>query len=308
METLEDWANKAGDTMSVNNSMALRIVYSDDDIIILDSIKQMVDSALVRMKMNGIMICLEGTAQVDINGKQTTIHKSQIIMFPPNTRFENMLFSVDFQCKVLLITDQIIRQFLRPYLQRWNEMMYTNSIQPIDLSEMDLQFISRTYEIVQFCLQDDSNNFRDEIIQRFIQGGLLGLIGKFSKESSDAKLPRKTQGSDIFPRFLDLLQNERSNFRTVADYASRLCITPKYLTVICKQHSGKTAQQWIKEYKLADIEYYLKATDKSVKEVSNILNFPNPSFFCKYVREHLGTSPQEYRNKNRSNIATQIGE
>ena len=35
--------------------------------------------------------------------------------------------------------------------------------------------------------------------------------------------------------------------------------------------------------------------DKSVKEISNELGFPNLSFFGKYVKRMLGMSPKTYR-------------
>ena len=82
-------------------------------------------------------------------------------------------------------------------------------------------------------------------------------------------------------------------------FARQLCITPKYLSIICKRHSGKTAIDWITEYTLADITYYLRSTSMSIKEVSGILGFSNTSFFGKYVREHLHTSPLKYRESVR---------
>lgn len=33
----------------------------------------------------------------------------------------------------------------------------------------------------------------------------------------------------------------------------------------------------------------------SIKEISNYLEFPNLSFFGKYVKAHLGCSPTEFR-------------
>ena len=34
------------------------------------------------------------------------------------------------------------------------------------------------------------------------------------------------------------------------------------------------------------------------KEISFLLGFPNTSFFGKYVKEHFGMTPMEYRNKH----------
>lgn len=80
-------------------------------------------------------------------------------------------------------------------------------------------------------------------------------------------------------------------------YASQLFISPKYLTIICKKNSDKTANDWIREYTLADISYYLRNTELSVKEISIKLGFPNTSFFGKYVKEHFGCTPLAYRSK-----------
>ena len=39
----------------------------------------------------------------------------------------------------------------------------------------------------------------------------------------------------------------------------------------------------------------LERSDKSIKEIANELNFPNISFFGKYVKKHTGMSPKQYR-------------
>lgn len=44
-----------------------------------------------------------------------------------------------------------------------------------------------------------------------------------------------------------------------------------------------------------DVRLLLHNPDKSVKEISNELGFPNLSFFGKYVKRMLGMSPKAYR-------------
>lgn len=68
-----------------------------------------------------------------------------------------------------------------------------------------------------------------------------------------------------FQRFLDLLHSVEIKHHTVEWYANELCISPKYLSALCKKHSGKTANEWITEHVLEDIRYYLKQTDYSIK-------------------------------------------
>ena len=62
-----------------------------------------------------------------------------------------------------------------------------------------------------------------------------------------------------------------------------------------KDCSGYTASDLINRYVVKDIDYLLKKRDKSVKEICNELEFPNLSFFGRYVKKHLGLSPKQYR-------------
>ena len=60
--------------------------------------------------------------------------------------------------------------------------------------------------------------------------------------------------------------------------------------------SGRTAMSWINEHAIGQIKYQLRNSDKSIKEIAEIFEFPNISFFGKYVKRNLGVSPLKYRN------------
>jgi len=86
----------------------------------------------------------------------------------------------------------------------------------------------------------------------------------------------------------------------VDTYAQELCISPNYLTKVCKEVTGKTALTWIREYTEADIRYYLQNSDMSIKEICDDLGFPNLSFFGKYCRRAFGMSPSDFRRQSSS--------
>lgn len=60
---------------------------------------------------------------------------------------------------------------------------------------------------------------------------------------------------------------------------------------------GKNASKIIDACVVKDIEALLKSTRKSVKEISNELEFPNTSFFGRYVKKNLGCTPNELRRR-----------
>ena len=128
---------------------------------------------------------------------------------------------------------------------------------------------------------------------------MLGLCSALTQKLDvpNVVLKRQSASSTHFQRFLNLLSNTAVKHRPVEAYASELCISPKYLSAQCRKYSGKSASEWITEHVLEDIRYYLKQTDFSIKQICDRLGFPNSSFFGKYVKEHFGMTPIEFRNK-----------
>jgi AraC-like DNA-binding protein len=44
-----------------------------------------------------------------------------------------------------------------------------------------------------------------------------------------------------------------------------------------------------------ELRVLLKNSTKSIKEITEELNFPNQSFLGKYFKEHVGLTPTAYR-------------
>lgn len=128
--------------------------------------------------------------------------------------------------------------------------------------------------------------------------GLLLKEKKISLRINHAFLSEKgaykSRQEELFSRFMFFSKHITSE-RNVAYYASRLCITPKYLSTVVKQISGKTPTVWIKEKIINEMKYRLCYTQATVKEISFQLNFPNASFFGKYFKSETGISPSRYR-------------
>ena len=82
----------------------------------------------------------------------------------------------------------------------------------------------------------------------------------------------------------------------MAFYADKLCLTPKYLSKLIKQASGRSAPDWIDEFVILEAKNLLKYTDLAIKEIVYKLHFPNQSVFFKFFKAHTGLTPSDYRN------------
>jgi len=118
-----------------------------------------------------------------------------------------------------------------------------------------------------------------------------------SIDAARAHTPAATSRSKIiFDQFLRLVGEYHCQERTMAFYADRLCLTPKYLSKLVKQVSGRSAPDWIDAFVILEAKNLLKYSDASIKEIVYRLHFPNQSVFYKFFKAHTGMTPSAYRN------------
>ena len=95
--------------------------------------------------------------------------------------------------------------------------------------------------------------------------------------------------------FIKLVRAHYAVERSVAFYASKLFISPKYLSLIVKETTGKSAARWIDEFVLMEAKNMLRYSGKNIQQVAYALNFSNQSSFGKYFKHLTGMSPTEYQ-------------
>jgi AraC-like DNA-binding protein len=290
---------------SLANNEDVQIGYSDNEIVVVDSIQQFTQISSAHVAMNAIVICTSGKTQAQMNGIQMELHKNQVGIIPQNVTVTDVMVSPDFDVKGMFFTNRILRSFLNEKISVWNDMMYIHRQHIVTMDEDEILFYTHFYDMLTLAIEKGKENpYHTEIIQSLLRSALLGLCGAMkwmlladNSPLGSAAWQRQelSSGKSHFQRFLDLLHSTDVKHRTVEAYANDLYISPKYLTTICKKNSGKTANEWITEHVLEDIRYYLKQTDLSIKQICNQLGFPNPSFFGKYVKDHFGMTPMEFR-------------
>lgn len=273
----------------------VKIGYSDKDIIVVDSIQKFAEINAAHIAMNVIMICTNGRIHAHMNGRPVELKKNQVAIVPQNVVVTNIMISPDFNLKAMFLNNSILQSALHDKMVIWNDIMYIQHNHVITLKSEYLLIFSQFYDMLNMVIEySQENPFRNEIIHSILSAAILAVCGELKQmlPPSDEKHLRP---STHFQRFIKLLHNSEIKYRPVEHYASELCISPKHLTAICKKYSGKTANDWIREQVLEDIKYYLKSTDLSIKQVCDRVGFSNTSFFGKYVKQHLGMTPVEFR-------------
>lgn len=283
---------------SLADNEDIQIGYFDNDIMVVDSIQQFAEISAAHVSMNAIAICTQGRVQGIMNGQQMELHQNQVAIIPQNITVTDVMVSPDFDLKAMFLTNRILQSFLREKMNIWNDMMFVHRHHIVTMAKDEIIFYTHFYDMVTLAIgRGKDNPFRTDIIQSLLRSAVLGLCGAMKQMLPSSEMDHDiSSANNHFQRFLDLLHSKEVKHCTVESYASDLCISPKYLTVICKKNSGRTANEWITEHVLEDIRYYLKQTDLSIKQICDRLGFPNPSFFGKYVKDHFGMTPLDFRN------------
>jgi two-component system response regulator YesN len=68
-----------------------------------------------------------------------------------------------------------------------------------------------------------------------------------------------------------------------------------YINRIFKKATGMSIGTYLNETRLQFALTYLKTSNFSVNDISDILGFSSPSFFYKKFREKYGITPNDYR-------------
>mgnify|MGYP002853582518 FL=1 len=282
-------------TMHLQTEMS--VAYNDDELVIIEDLKALADLSARKVKFNIVAVCISGRMNLDVAGETTSTHAGQIIICHSNVLLSNFMVSPDFECKVMCISDRLQRSILQTQAAIWNKKLYSQHICILDVNPDDFGIYN---ELRNHWNKKDSP-FKHEIVVSLLRVAYLGLcemLMNIDEDSGQDDEPENMSHMDVlFHRFLDNISRRRVKKLSVSEYADELCITPKYLSTICRTISGKSPTDWISEHVVADIVHYLRNTDLSAKEIGEELGFANASFFGKYVRQHLGVSPNEYRRK-----------
>jgi len=82
---------------------------------------------------------------------------------------------------------------------------------------------------------------------------------------------------------------------TVTSMASQLHLSPKYLSDLLKQETGKTALELIHLYMISEAKNMLIAGNWNISEIAFQLGFENPPYFSRLFKKEVGMSPKEFK-------------
>lgn len=167
----------------------------------------------------------------------------------------------------------------------------------ITLSEADVALAEGYFTLAREVVLSDKENKKEmlgSLVTSFTYMA-MDVCTRALNEARKAQTPSSARVNQLFERFIALVTEYHNTERGMAFYADKLCLTPKYLSKLVKQASGRSAPAWIDSFVILEAKNMLKYSDKTIKEIVYALHFPNQSVFYKFFKAHTGMTPSEYR-------------
>ncbi|EDP94171.1 AraC family transcriptional regulator [Kordia algicida OT-1] len=149
--------------------------------------------------------------------------------------------------------------------------------------------------ILTYIFQEYSE--KNEQYTKAIKAYLDILFIELSRLKNDSKnISRKNLYSqERVEELLDLLHNNILSCKKVEEYAKMMHLSIFQLNKITKETLGKTCSKLINEHILLEAKRNLLGTSNQINQIAHYLGYEDTSYFIRFFKKHIGTSPKEYR-------------
>ncbi len=242
------------------------------------------------------LICHRGSIDFLFNDVKLKCKSGEFLFWFAKSKLTDLQFSKGFKATVLLVENQFLNDNIPD--QNWSIDAALHSRQyPVKQlnDKNDRQRVLSNFLLLNDKFQDIEHQFYEEALKLQMRVFILEMWHTFAKEYERRK--RSLQTGTLYERFRNLVQDHCMKEREVQFYANQLSITAKYLNAISKQNSGITASEWIQRFAKERIVLLLQNKNLNIAEISDKMGFSSRSFFTRYVKNVLGVTPSEYRNR-----------
>lgn len=277
--------NLPNDTITIGDDLALTPI--NNHTLSANNLKpHKLDHAL-------IAVYTSGQCHIKINLNDYEIESPMLLTLMPGQIIEWVDHSPNIMGYAITLSKRFIDMLNLPGWQQQYMAMYNNPLNIITPDSM--QPLRVFYAILYRAAENSENPFRLQVIENLIRVFYYGGLGSFRATDQCNKALKNS----IVERFMELVQEHFRSERFINFYADKLCITPKYLSKLVKEKTGRSAGEWIESYVILEARTMLQSTDMTIQQIASALNFPNQSFFGKYFKRATGLSPKMCRQNNK---------
>lgn len=248
--------------------------------------------------LQGVLFFLieRGSCSIEVNTTTYELKKGSVFVAFPGQTIHIIYISDDIKPLCIACSVDMMNDLMTQFKASLQFIQYAKQ-KPFQQREgEDFEQLKKSFRHLQEKIKvTKDNRYRYQIIKN--------LVASIAFECTEILTERSVepQGSSrknaLFNAFLQKVEERHRKEHSVKYYAYELCVTPKYLSTVVEELSGKGAKQWIDEFIALDAKVLLQSSQKDIQEISNELNFIDASLFGKFFRRMTGMTPKAFRDK-----------
>ena len=240
-----------------------------------------------------IIFLTEGEGIVWLDEERIII-KSGIVIFTSPHQVRKWEITQKPDGYVLLFDGNFIHAFFNDalFLYRFHYFHNYSSLHSMRIEHSEFQQL----EDILIHIQKEIRNLKedsDHFLRAYLYLCLILLNRSFARQHL---LPPASSTSINFFRFRELLEKKVYTYNTVKEFAEDLTISTTYLNRVCKDSTGKSAGEIIRQRKLLEAKRLLRYSSFTAAEVAYKLNFSGPANFSRFFQQHTNQSPSAYKS------------
>lgn len=194
---------------------------------------------------------------------------------------------------LIMFGDELFKQFLDIHRHE-DELGLLDSYAEFPFIDLD--------EKLKSLFNDTLISLKQELLEQKTNAGVLFhyasiLLLKANRQHQNLypKNAADTIGKFEFNKLKKLIETHYTQQHLSSFYADKMKADIKKLNRICRESTGFTVAELLKERLLTESKVQLQISDASVKEISYHLGFNDPAFFGRFFKKHTGTTPADFR-------------
>ena len=237
-------------------------------------------------------VVLHGRTRYDHdNGCMGFVAPRQVIEFS-NLEFEEDGFMI------VVHEDYLNGHPLHSAIKKFGYFDYDTN-EALHLSTREQQVMWELYEQIRTEYDGNPDEYSREIILTHLDS-LLRYCQRYYKRQfidrtvlSDRTASRFNEALTAWRR----VSGDPENLPTVQAIARDLHLSPRYLSDLLKQETGKTAMELIHIFLIGEAKDLLKSADHTVTETAYKLGFENLPYFSRLFKKEVGVSPMQFKKQ-----------
>lgn len=149
-------------------------------------------------------------------------------------------------------------------------------------------------------IDEDAYTISDQLINEVEASKSLQEINELEYKalhiiSKNVRNFLSNQYNGIALRAMQVIKSDLKSKLTLSIIASKINVTPVYLSELFRKETGKSISKYIIEAKINESVSYLKNSNYSIAEIADMYNFSSVSYYIKHFRAIFNLTPGSYR-------------